>query len=688
MKNLNLPSIVCTFDQALFAKAAEIAWKYPDEYSPVVLNLGGFHLICNFMSIIGKRYEDAGLKDILIESGATAEGSASGILSGKHYNRGVRAHKLMYEALMRLVFQSFPDWIDEHCLPNSIAIKQTIRKLEHLTDADTDEWESIIASEEFRFMAQRLQEYVEHLRKNHGSLSALWIQYLDMVEILLALIRATREGNWGLYLTALRKVIPWCFAYDHMNYARYLTAYYSTMLILKETHPEIHEAFENGEFSVQIGKHNPFGRIPADQTIEETVNRDTQTPGGTKGFSKKQGTLQRFYLLSHTRSNHLRAIRQMTRTSDPHFSHPDLSQRRIRRDENDVNNIINLLTNEWSNPILDSSAMVCISTGVVATEDVSEQLLRAEEIGEQAYQNFKIASIPVGKSSADFFKPIKKQNLKTFTNMKSAARIRTPKVDLVLKCDRGVFARMAIIAQIRQLDLREVFSFPLGPLPWALAAPDGSLRKTSKCKLLEALSTGTEPPNLQGNSAMIIDGMDLLQKLIHPPTTFGSLAETILSTGIMLSPGCQRIDIVFDTYKDISIKSLERERRARVFLEERLDNLSAGQRIRNWKGLLSSSKGKKAMLRFLCKEMKDEKYSRKLVQRLIISIESECYCLTNNGVSSVAELISTQEEADTKILLHAKHAAQEGFNWIILSCQDTDISVIALHFALHCTLPK
>jgi hypothetical protein len=317
----------------------------------------------------------------------------------------------------------------------------------------------------------------------------------------------------------------------------------------------------------------------------------------------------------------------------------------------------------------------------MATEDVSEQLLRAEEIGEQAYQNFMTASIPFGKSSAAFFKPLKKQNLKTFTNMKSTTKIRTPKVDLVLKCDRGVFARMAIIAQIRQLDLREVFSFPLGPLPWALAAPDGSLRKTSKCKLLEALSTETEPPNLQGNSAMIIDGMDLLQKLIHPPTTFGSLAETILSTGILLSPGCQRIDIVFDTYKDTSIKSLEREQRARVVLEERLDNLSAGQRIRNWKGLLSSSKGKKAMLHFLCKEMKDEKYSRKLVQRLIVSFESECFCLTNNGVSSVAELISSQEEADTKILLHAKHAAQEGFEWIILSCQDTDISVIALHFA-------
>lgn len=35
----------------------------------------------------------------------------------------------------------------------------------------------------------------------------------------------------------------------------------------------------NGGFSVQISNHNTFGRIPVDQTIEETVNRDTQTSG-------------------------------------------------------------------------------------------------------------------------------------------------------------------------------------------------------------------------------------------------------------------------------------------------------------------------------------------------------------------------------------------------------------------------
>ena len=56
-------------------------------------------------------------------------------------------------------------------------------------------------------------------------------------------------------------------------------------------HPEVHSQFMEGKFSVQFGTTNPFGRIPVDQTLEETVNKDTQTPGGTKGFSLKPGAV-------------------------------------------------------------------------------------------------------------------------------------------------------------------------------------------------------------------------------------------------------------------------------------------------------------------------------------------------------------------------------------------------------------
>jgi len=43
-----------------------------------------FHTICNALSIIGKRFRDAGLKDTFIEAGIVAEGSISGVSDGKH----------------------------------------------------------------------------------------------------------------------------------------------------------------------------------------------------------------------------------------------------------------------------------------------------------------------------------------------------------------------------------------------------------------------------------------------------------------------------------------------------------------------------------------------------------------------------------------------------------------------------
>ena len=72
--------------------------------------------------------------------------------------------------------------------------------------------------------------FLEHLRHNNGELSAFWMSYIDMVEdVLLGLLRASREGNWELYLHAIQNMIPWCFAYDKLNYARYLSPYFVQM---------------------------------------------------------------------------------------------------------------------------------------------------------------------------------------------------------------------------------------------------------------------------------------------------------------------------------------------------------------------------------------------------------------------------------------------------------------------------
>ena len=76
--------------------------------------------------------------------------------------------------------------------------------------------------------------------------------YIDLVEILLNMVRASREGHWELHLCAIEQMIPWCFAYDNINYARYLPAYLSEMIHLQEAHPDAYEYLKSGGVSVQI----------------------------------------------------------------------------------------------------------------------------------------------------------------------------------------------------------------------------------------------------------------------------------------------------------------------------------------------------------------------------------------------------------------------------------------------------
>lgn len=106
---LELDHIVLVFDQAIYAKAQQIRWKNDDFTQRLVIRLGKFHTCMSYLSILGKRFGDAGLQDILIESEVVAPGSINGVINGHHYNRSMRAHKLLYESLQRIRFISFLD---------------------------------------------------------------------------------------------------------------------------------------------------------------------------------------------------------------------------------------------------------------------------------------------------------------------------------------------------------------------------------------------------------------------------------------------------------------------------------------------------------------------------------------------------------------------------------------------------
>ena len=96
----------------------------------------------------------------------------------------------------------------------------------------------------------------------------------------------------------VRQMLPYFFAYDRTNYARYMTIYWAEMEKLEVSHPAVYEQLKNGAFCVQRG-NVPFSMVPVDQTIEQTLNRATKTRGGLIGFSLKPGAVQRWIVAAH-----------------------------------------------------------------------------------------------------------------------------------------------------------------------------------------------------------------------------------------------------------------------------------------------------------------------------------------------------------------------------------------------------
>ena len=165
---LDLSGIVLVCDQAIYAKAIEIAWKHSDEFKPIVLRLGSFHTACIFMAAIGKRFKDAGFRDIVIESGIVADGSSNKVIEGKQYNRCIRTLKLLYEAFMWLIWKGFLNWISEE---NLIENEELNAQIEELCEAYSPNlFNKVLEDKSFLTVYELFQGYCQKLHDQNGSM--------------------------------------------------------------------------------------------------------------------------------------------------------------------------------------------------------------------------------------------------------------------------------------------------------------------------------------------------------------------------------------------------------------------------------------------------------------------------------------------------------------------------------------
>ena len=96
---------------------------------------------------------------------------------------------------------------------------------------------------------------------------------------------------------------------------------------------------------------------------------------------------------------------------------------------------------------------------------------------------------------------------------------------------------------------------------------------------------------------------------------------------------------------------------------------------------MSSPKSKSNFITFLAQDWQRQSLRTKLYNKVMyVTCERKCFRVTKDTSSEVESLYSTQEEADTRMFLHAKHEEEES-TAIIIASQDTGVFIMSLSFA-------
>ena len=293
------------------------------------------------------------------------------------------------------------------------------------------------------------------------------------------------------------------------------------------------------------------------------------------------------------------------------YVHKELAPSRIKTDFEAVDKAINVCENPFKNP-WEGGDFVSLSTGLEATAEIKDNLLKAKEVGLKGCQEF-IDRRGSPNPELDFFDPLPKSKMRTFKDLKKVVKVNVKDRMVPLKMDRNLFARMAIAGQFRKIDLKTVFTYPLGAMPWSLADALGFIRKTNKSQLVQLLQNNN--PILErypANACNIYDGMASLQRLkIWKGATFRIMAEKVFLT--VTGSNSNRTDVLFDVYGDVSLKNAERSMQDGV----RYRNILPNFQEKSWSKLLSVSSNKTEVVKFIVSEWKKPEFTSKLESKLL-----------------------------------------------------------------------
>lgn len=253
---------VIAFDQPLYAVAKEIQWNWRNSYDEekFVIMFGGLHIEMVFLKVIGGWLEGSGWTTALADANVVTPGTAESFVKAASVTHSRRAHQVTACCLFILLQKAY------------IKYKEGVANGDDVMSFDSWCTQQASTTSQFQY----------------------WHTALQLELLLLIFLQSLRAADFDLYVNALSNMLPWFFAMNHSNYARWLPVHLRDMRSLDQLVPDAAAEFKKGLFTVNKTPKR-FSGMAIDHAHEQN-NAMVKGDGDAVGLTENPNALRRWML--------------------------------------------------------------------------------------------------------------------------------------------------------------------------------------------------------------------------------------------------------------------------------------------------------------------------------------------------------------------------------------------------------
>ena len=264
-------------------------------------------------------------------------------------------------------------------------------------------------------------------------------------------------------------------------------------------------------------------------------------------------------------------MKEMARAKTKNVVYKSLRPSQILGSQKMVNCVIEVLSEEYLNPFsvsLDEN-LYNLSSGVPVEGKLANELLCTKQKGSEIYGCFPNERLLAG-GAKKIHDPLPRNKVYSFKSTSKKILIKKNNRERTVEVNRnvlGFLVRLSLCSG-QPLDFENALRYPLLPIPLSIAATDGERRKATKSKLMDVIlkkKRNSSKPlksaiaiRKQKPSALVVDLIAVIRTMTELPQTYFEFTWKFLGS---LLKGYKRVDLVSDTYREISIKNGERQKR-------------------------------------------------------------------------------------------------------------------------------